>query len=426
MTEPSVTPEFHPGPGALFVLVNAPALGGYGTELRHFMRNLFTLSCFLLFHHLLAQGTWNQLADHPGGQRYAQAAFSINGKGYVCTGFNGSQNTAALWEYDPVTAIWTEKTPLPGGARQYASGFAIGDTGYVTCGWENVSDVEFNDLWAYHPASDSWEQKASMPGASRYASVAFSIGDTGYVGTGVSSPTWLNDFYAYDATTNTWTQKANFPGNARRWAVGFASEGKGYVGTGESSGTRYRDFYAYDPTNNTWQQRADLGTTNRRNAISFVINDAGYVGGGVDFVENYNDFHRYDVQSNTWVPVAPFPLSVRKNAASFSVADTAYVVGGNGQSPIIDDVWEFVPDFATAITGSESDATLAYPNPAHDAIRVTDTDTHSYRILSSTGQVQLADRPLGQRIDITALAPGSYVLELYGAAGVRRARIIKE
>ncbi|HNK41155.1 MAG TPA: kelch repeat-containing protein [Flavobacteriales bacterium] len=89
-----------------------------------------------------AQGTWTQLADHPGGPRYAQAAFSVGAKGYVCTGFNGSQNTDQLWAYEPTTDTWTQKTPLPGGARQYASAFTIGDTGYVLCGWDNVNEID--------------------------------------------------------------------------------------------------------------------------------------------------------------------------------------------------------------------------------------------------------------------------------------------
>src|SRR5690606_21047736 len=91
-----------------------------------------------------APSPWPQVADHPG-QWYAQASFSIGGKGYVCTGYNASQNTARLWEYDPATDAWTEKAALPGGARQYASAFAIGDTGYVVGGWNNTTSTDYND-----------------------------------------------------------------------------------------------------------------------------------------------------------------------------------------------------------------------------------------------------------------------------------------
>ena len=92
------------------------------------IRKLLLASTLLFNTAITAQGTWTQVADHPS-QWYAQASFSIGGKGYVCTGYNASQNTARLWEYDPAVDGWTEKAILPGGARQYASAFAIGDTG---------------------------------------------------------------------------------------------------------------------------------------------------------------------------------------------------------------------------------------------------------------------------------------------------------
>lgn len=69
---------------------------------------------------------------------------------------------------------------------------------------------------------------------------------------------------------------------------------------------------------------------------------------------------------------------------------------------------------------------MLFPNPAHDVIVVQDVDTRSYRILSSVGQVLLAGHLMGQRIDMTTLAPGRYVLELARASGVQRACVIKE
>lgn len=371
-----------------------------------------------------AQGTWTQVADHPG-QWYAQASFSFGGKGYVCTGYNAAQNTAGLWEYDPAADVWTEKAALPGGARQYASAFAIGDTGYVLCGWDNVNEIDYNDLWAYYPQTNTWQQKASLPANPRYAGVAFSIDGIGYFGTGAASAVWYNDLWAYDPTTDTWTQRANFPGNPRRWAVGFASGGLGYIGTGESSGVRYRDFYAYDPATNTWQQRADLGGNNRRQAFAFTINDQGYVGAGVDFVQNWTDFNRYDAASNTWVLVAPFPLPVRKNGVSFSVADSAYIVGGNGQAPVLDEVWRFSPDVSTSIGEVSSWDRTLYPSPTSDRIHFDPTGHDRYTILNGTGSVVDSGRVTGP-IAVHALAPGVHLLVLDGAGGRTTARFVVE
>lgn len=388
------------------------------------IRSLVSTLFFAFALAALAQGTWTQVTSHPS-QWYAQASFSVGGKGYVCTGYNASQNTARLWEYDPATDAWTEKATLPGGARQYASAFAIGDTGYVMCGWNNSTSTDYNDLWAYHPATDTWVQKASLPGPPRYAGVAFSIDGIGYYGTGAANATWYNDLYAFDPTTNTWEQKANFPGNGRRWAVGFAAEGKGYIGTGESSGVRYRDFYAYDPATNTWEQRAMLGNTNRRQAYAFTINDQGYVGGGVDFVENWNDFHRYDVAANAWVPVSSFPLAACKNGTCFSTGEEAFIVGGNGQAPVLSHTWRFSPAISTGLLNAFDHTHTPYPNPARDHLYIDLAQVQSYIVLDTVGAV-VARGTAKRSVDVSALAPGLYTLRLGGATSPSTVRFVVE
>ena len=93
---------------------------------------------------------FNPTINHEGA-----AAFSIGGKGYVCTG----GGTADLWEYNPNTDQWTQKTNFPGGGRSYAVGFSIGNKGYVGLGGAI-------DFWEYNPANDTWLQKADFPGGS--------------------------------------------------------------------------------------------------------------------------------------------------------------------------------------------------------------------------------------------------------------------
>ncbi len=376
------------------------------------IHTLLVVPAILLAIASMAQGTWTSVSDHPS-QWYAQASFSVGGKGYVCTGYNASQNTARLWEYDPATDVWTEKAQLPGGARQYASAFALADTGYVMCGWNNSTSTDYNDLWAYHPATDTWEQKASLPAPPRSAGVAFSIGGIGYYGTGAANATWYNDFYAYDPTTNTWEQKPNFPSNGRRWAVGFAMEGKGYIGTGESSGVRYRDFYAFDPATNTWEQRASLGTTNRRQAYAFTIADQGYVGGGVDFVENWNDFHRYDVATNSWIPATSFPLTACKNGTAFSTGTEAYIVGGNGQAPVLTHAWRFTADLNTTVEEMGNTDLRIYPNPANEYLVVQGPERAPFSMHDARG-VLVQRGTVNTPVDVRSLPEGLYVLRVEG------------
>lgn len=70
--------------------------------------------------------------------RYWGAGFTILGtqtgdKGYVTTGEYSSAN-AYTWEYDFATDLWTEKTPYEGGSRIGAVGFTIQNRGFVATG----------------------------------------------------------------------------------------------------------------------------------------------------------------------------------------------------------------------------------------------------------------------------------------------------
>ena len=276
-----------------------------------------------------------------------------------------------------------------------------------------MNEIDYNDLWAYDPATDTWEQKASLPAPPRYAGVAFSIDGIGYYGTGAGNAIYYNDFHAYDPVTDTWMQKADFPGNARRWAVGFAVDGRGYIGTGESSGVRYRDFHAYDPLTDTWQQRADLGSTNRRNGYAFMVDGHAYAGGGQDFTQNWNDFHRYDVGADSWLPVSAFPLNACKNGASFSTGNAAFIVGGNGQLPVLDEIWRFLPDITTGSIEHRFNTHLLFPNPVNDRLWIKAPEKARYVIHDPRGAIVAAGQ-VGTSIDMDRLPEGLYTLIVEG------------
>jgi N-acetylneuraminic acid mutarotase len=75
-------------------------------------------------------------------------AFSINGKGYITTGTNGSYTTTT-WEYDPGTDRWTAKTGFQGTAREGAIGFNVGNRGFVALG--RSSSYRFDDVRELSP-----------------------------------------------------------------------------------------------------------------------------------------------------------------------------------------------------------------------------------------------------------------------------------
>ncbi|MDI6741808.1 MAG: kelch repeat-containing protein, partial [Smithella sp.] len=117
---------------------------------------LFLVVVFFCFLHggmaFAAPDTWTQKTDFGGvvgTERVDAVGFSIGSKGYVGTGYDGSQNTLDFWEYDPVSDTWTQKADFAGTARQAAVGFAIENKGYVGTGYDGVNT---RDFWEYDPS----------------------------------------------------------------------------------------------------------------------------------------------------------------------------------------------------------------------------------------------------------------------------------
>src|SRR5438045_7987523 len=86
-----------------------------------------------------------------------------------------------FWEYDPATDTWTQKADFGGVARNRATGFSINGKGYIGTGWDGSFRKDF---WEYDPATNTWTLKADFGGTARYSAPGFSIGNKGYVGTG--------------------------------------------------------------------------------------------------------------------------------------------------------------------------------------------------------------------------------------------------
>jgi hypothetical protein len=101
-----------------------------------------------------------------------------------------------FWEYDPIADTWTQKADVGGGNRSDGVGFSINGKGYVCSG--DVNSVAKKDLWEYDPLTDTWTQKASLPGLGRTDAIGLSDGTIGYVGIGFSPALdGLTDFYEY-------------------------------------------------------------------------------------------------------------------------------------------------------------------------------------------------------------------------------------
>jgi len=224
---------------------------------------------------------WKKVADFPGGGRIGAFAFTVNGKAYVGTGYNGKEKLKDVYEYDPKTNVWTKKADFGGSARYGTVGFSIGSNGYVGTGYDGS---ETRDFWIYNPTSDLWTQTVSMGGSKRRDAVSFIIDGKAYVGTGIANGVYQTDLWLFDPVAVTWTQKAalNYDDSwtiIRRYAVAFTLNNKGYVTLGEYSGVR-NDIWEYDPVLDTWDSKTAFESSSRQEAITFNINNKAYVGLG--------------------------------------------------------------------------------------------------------------------------------------------------
>lgn len=203
--------------------------------------------------------TWTRKADFGGAGRRLASGFSIGTKGYIGVGLSGGispvpiTNYSDFWEYNPATDTWTQKTDFPVSGAYKGGAFSINSKGYLCSG---TSFWGGNSFWEYDPSLNTWIQKADFPGSSGY-NPGFSIGNKGYMGVETLNP----NFYEYDQPTNTWTRVADFPAIAnngfiaydpgRDGNIAFSIGTKGYLGQGSSwsgpSGSSVNDFWEFTP-----------------------------------------------------------------------------------------------------------------------------------------------------------------------------------
>ena len=250
--------------------------------------------------------------------RNGGVAFSINGKGYVGLGYDGTNYLRDFWEFDP------EGTPDP---DQYPS----------------MAD----SLKAKFSQTGKWTRIDNYPGDSCRYAVAFVIDNVAYVGTGED---WdnniLKDFYKFDGTK--WSKMASI-GRARAQATAFVMTDPkdgleyGYVFGGVNSGS-VDWFQRYNPREDVWEDLHRVADKTRQSfdddytlagygCTSFVYGGKGFITtGGAGIVSGYT--WEYDAEGDYWVQKTNFEGYSRKFAVSF-VLDVPTEDGGTTEVPYV-------------------------------------------------------------------------------------------
>ena len=314
---------------------------------------------FLLASTTLVFGQWVKKSDFPDGVRTAAVSFVIGNDAYVGTGRNN--NDAVLrdfWKYNSVSDTWVEIASLPAeaAAREGATAFSIDGKGYIGLGSDGTqSDATefYQDFWMYEPSTNQWTAIASFPGNGRKDAIAFVIDGKAYVGAGYRpidsgyDSDYQYDFWEYNPAANEWIKRKNAPNYGGANAVTFVIDGIGYFGTGTyvngstaTTGSFKDDLFSYSSEEDKWTNTiTENSILSREGATAFVVDGKAYIGGGL----NHKDFVVYDPIKNTLKDTVTFISDTegrRANMISFVINGTAYAgLGDRGTKAKQADIW---------------------------------------------------------------------------------------
>ncbi|MBC8033884.1 MAG: galactose oxidase [Chitinophagaceae bacterium] len=85
--------------------------------------------------------------DYTSIVRSNTSAFTIGSQGYLITGESGTGQDC--WSYDPGADLWTKKTAFEGAPRTGALGFTVENRGFVMTG--RNGSLPNDDLWEFFP-----------------------------------------------------------------------------------------------------------------------------------------------------------------------------------------------------------------------------------------------------------------------------------
>ena len=258
----------------------------------------------------MEQDFWTQKASMPGTARNSAVAFTVNGKGYLGTGYDGENYLKDFWEYDPTSNQWTQQADYPGSGRYGAVAFGVGNKGYRGCGYDGNY---LKDFYAFNPASNSWEQIVSIGGSKRMGATSFVIDNVAYVLCGQNNGEYVDDFWKYDAQSGQWSQLRDIADTSdddyddeysivRTNGVAFVIDGAAYLSCGESGSVR-SDSWKYYPTTDLWENVAKFKGTARTATVSFSNGERGYVTTGKSSTYRFDDIwelHPYEYDDDEY------------------------------------------------------------------------------------------------------------------------------
>ena len=226
------------------------------------------------------QGGWVDISGLPNPLAFADAAY-IDGKVYICGGFDGSLFSQELLIYDVAGDSYTQGAPIPEILHGYRLN-AYGEQLYLT-GGANDQDQSQNTHLKYDPLGDSWSSLSDMTQARSYHGSAV-LDDVLYVFGGkdgsLPTPQYISSTESYEFTSNTWSAGPDMPVTFLYGSSG-SMDAQAMACHGLQGGQQSADCYAYTSAAKGWTS-TDAASVSRYRVSSCNYDEGFYVLGGIE------------------------------------------------------------------------------------------------------------------------------------------------
>jgi N-acetylneuraminic acid mutarotase len=239
--------------------------------------------------------------------------------------------TAANERYDIVRDRWTRVADMPVGLNHAAAATYRGDV-YVVGGYRGRGELsdETSALYRYDPEADRWSELPPAPTA-RGALAVGVIGHRLYAAGGAASPQGaLRTLEIYDFARRRWRRGPDM-GVAREHLAGAVAGGRFYALAGRAAGVgNYSIVEAFDPRRRRWSRIPNMRKP-RGGIAAATVGGRIVVVGGEEEAGTIREVEQLDPATRRWrrLPDLPTP---RHGLGAVARAGRVYVIQG-GDKP---------------------------------------------------------------------------------------------
>ncbi|KAA3632876.1 MAG: T9SS C-terminal target domain-containing protein [Bacteroidetes bacterium] len=415
---------------------------------------LFTLCCFLIlfeFSSCAQAVSWEEMAPMPevvSNNAVTQA--TVGGTPFVFSfaGIDASKDWDGIhlrsYRYDVENDLWEAIYPLPdpNGGKIAAGASTVKNKIYIIGGYHvasNYSEISSDKVHIYDPETDAYlPDGAPVPTPIDDQVQAVWRDSLIYVITGWSNTTNVSDVQIYNPATDTWLQGTPVFENSNWKVFGgsgtiigdtiYYSGGAKSVGNFPASAFFRKGYINPDnPAEITWEGSIDNGAIGYRMAASDFEGKPVWFGGS-DVTYNFDGIayngsggvppneriSYYDPETGILAPLVQYFVPVMDLRGIGKIASGEYIIAGGMKEnqTVTNRTLKVTINEINAVESISFPVVTISPNPASDFISIEKQGEFAVEISDLTGKIVLERKAVGNKINISNLPDGEYVLSI--------------